>query len=122
MPDEILGFLQLCADRRYHRKTMEAFERATNLRPDQYWIEATAGGAAAFDAPTATASFAYEQGARLMGWATHGDRCGGFPGAGDDEMKAKGRAAAGGRARDFPESRHWTLFAAGGDVEVAELG
>ncbi len=122
MTEEPLGFLQLCADRRYHRKTMEAFERATNLRPDQYWIEATAGGAPAFAGPTVTAEFAYEKGARLMGWAAHGDACGGFPGVGNDELKAAVRAAAGARASDFPESRHWALFGEGAAVEAVELG
>ncbi|MDQ4125742.1 MAG: hypothetical protein M3134_09110, partial [Actinomycetota bacterium] len=70
---EVRGFLQLCADRRYHRLTMEEFEARTGLGPDDYWIEATAGGAAAFGGSTATAAFAYANGARIMGWAGHGD-------------------------------------------------
>lgn len=116
-----LGFLQLCADRRYHRKTMAQFERATGLRPDQYWIEATAGGAPALDAATATASFAYGNGARIMGWSAHGDGCGGFPGCSDEELRAKLDAAAGERAKDFPAASHWTLFGAGGKVEAAPV-
>ena len=117
-PVEILGFLQLCADRRYHRKTMEEFEERTGLRPDQYWIEAAAGGAGAFGVATATAQFAYENGARIMGWAGHGDACGGFPGRSDYEVKSKIQGAARERAKDFPEAEHWTLFAAKGRVEA----
>lgn len=122
MQDEVLGFLQLCADRRYHRKTMAEFERATGLRPDQYWIEAAAGGAAALGATTATARFAYDKGARVMGWAAHGDGCGGFPGLTDDELRTKLHDAATTTPEDFPEAEHWTLFGAGGAVEVGRVG
>lgn len=120
MSDEkVLGFLQLCADRRYHRKTMDAFEEATGLRSDEYWIEASAGGAPALGVSTDTARFAYGQGARVMGWAAHGDRCGGFPGLDDGAISAKLRTAVSELTRDFPEATHWTLFAAGGEVEVS---
>jgi hypothetical protein len=119
---ETLGFLQLCADRRYHRKTMEAFERATGLPPNGYWIEATAGGAPTPEAASVTASFAHEHGATLMGWAAHGDGCGGYPGRSDDEMRAAVEAAAREGAEAFPDARHWVLFGVGGEVEVAELG
>ena len=118
---EVRGFLQLCADRRYHRMTMAEFEARTGLRPDGYWIEATAGGAPAFDAATATAEFAHDNGATIMGWAAHGDSCGGFPGCSDSEMKAKVEAAARERSKDFPEAEHWMLFAAGGRVEAERL-
>jgi hypothetical protein len=121
MTEEVFGFLQLCADRRYHRKTMEAFERATGLAPDEYWIEATAGGAPAFEGPTATAEFAYEKGARVMGWAAHGEGCGGFPGLADDALRTKLAESAAGRAALFAEAEHWTLFAAGGRVEADRL-
>jgi hypothetical protein len=119
--EEILGFLQLCADRRYHRKTMLEFERVSKLRPDQYWIEATAGGAPAFGGATLTARYAYDHGARIMGWAAHGDACGGFPGRDHDAMKAELQAAAADRLADFPGADHWTLFGAGGKVESAAL-
>ena len=115
---EVLGFLQLCADRRYHRLTMAEFETRTGLRPDQYWIEAGAGGAPSFGAATATAAYAYEKGARIMGWAAHGDECGGFPGRSDVEMRAKVQASARERAKDFPDAEHWLLFGTRGRVEA----
>ncbi|HYO61955.1 MAG TPA: hypothetical protein VEU29_08670 [Actinomycetota bacterium] len=117
-PPDVYGFLQLCADRRYHRKTMAAFEAVTGLRADQYWIEASAGGAPALGVSTDTARFAYGQGARVMGWAAHGDNCGGFPGLDDDEIQAKLRTAVAELSCDFPEATHWILFASGGEVEV----
>lgn len=121
MSEENLGFLQLCADRRYHRMTTEEFEARTGLRHDQYWIQAKAGGAPAFDAPSNTAEFAYGNGARIMGWAAHGDTCGGFPDRTDAEMKAALEAAAADRAAAFPDAEHWILFASGGRVEAKKL-
>jgi hypothetical protein len=114
--------LQLCADRRYHRKTMDAFEAATSLASsDGYWIEASAGGAATFRSATLTARYAYEQGARVMGWAAHGDACGGFPGRSDEEIEKKLRGIVGERLKDFPEAEHWLLFGHGGRVEATLL-
>jgi hypothetical protein len=118
---EAYGFLQLCADRRYHRMTMDAFEAGTGLASDRYWIEVTAGGAPSFDAVTATAAYAYEMGARIMGWGAHGDGCGGFPGRSDDEMKAMLEAVARERAEDFPDAEHWMLFASGGRAEAGKV-
>ena len=125
--EEILGFLQLCADRRYHRKTMDAFEAATGLTgSDRYWIEATAGGSPAFDEATLTARFSYDNGARVMGWAAHGTAndgmgCGGFPGRSDVEMKAMLEVRARERVKDFPDAEHWFLFGHGGTVDVSRL-
>lgn len=121
MSDQRLGFIQLCADRRFHRATMDAFEACAGLAPDEYWIEASAGGAAAIDHPTATAKFAYEQGARLMGWAAHGDRCGGFPGRPNADIRARLKDSALARAKEFPDAEHWLLFGQGGSVEVVAL-
>ena len=118
---EPLGFLQLCADRRFHRMTMTAFEARTGLEPGQYWIEASAGGAAAFGAASLTAEYAHTKGARIMGWAVHGDECGGFPGRSDFDMKTLLQAVARSRYKDFPDVEHWTLFAAAGSVEAAKL-
>ena len=116
--DEVLGFLQLCADKRYHRKTMDAFEAATALEgSDRYWIEATAGGAAAFAEPTVTARYAYENGAKIMGWAAHGDGCGGFPGRSNADMQAMLQAVARKRQSEFPHAEHWILFGHGDGVE-----
>jgi hypothetical protein len=114
----VYGFLQLCADRRFHRLTMQTFERETGLASDQYWIEARAGGAPSWSDNTKTARYAYREGARFMGWAAHGDSCGGFPGVTNEEMRRKVEHAMRGRASEFPQAEHLALFAYFGGVEV----
>jgi hypothetical protein len=116
------GFLQLCADRRFHLLVMEAFEEAAGLQPDEYYIEARPGGAPSWRDATSTGRIAYRKGARMMGWAAHGDRCLGFPGLGNDEVRAKLEEAARRRSGDFPEATHFLLFATeAGGVEVQRL-
>lgn len=80
-----LGFLQLCADRRFHRQVMTAFERHGGLAEahgaaaaTSYWIEATPGGALALGDMTVTCRHALSKGARVVGVAVHGDDCGGY--------------------------------------------
>jgi hypothetical protein len=119
--EHALGFLQLCADRRFHRRTMQAFERETGLRPDEYWIEARSGGAPVYQDTTRAARIAYRNGARQMGWAAHGDGCRGFHGASDHDMRAKLDRAARARLEDFREAAHYTLFAVGDDVTVIRI-
>lgn len=121
MNGQKLGFLQMCADRRFHRKTMLAFEAATGLNPDEYWIEARAGGAPAYADKTRAARLAYREGAAHLGWAAHGDSCGGYPGVSNEEMKQKLQQAAEARKRDFPQAAHYVLFGEGGDVSVDPL-
>lgn len=74
------GYLQLCSDLRFHRATMLAFEQATGLAADAYWIEARPGGAPSWGDNTRAARLAHRRGAVYMGWAAHGDECLGFPG------------------------------------------
>ena len=122
MSDVRLGYLQLCADRRFHRLTMLAFERETGLAPDEYWVEARSGGAPAWGDPTRAARIAYREGARIMGWAAHGDRCRGFHNATDSEMRAKLARTIGRRRNDFPQAHHYALFAVAGEVAVTAVG
>jgi hypothetical protein len=114
----VYGFLQLCADRRFHRLTMLEFERQTGLGAGEYWIEARAGGAPSWSDNTKTARYAYQEGARFMGWAAHGDKCGGFPGVSNEEMRGKVEQAMRSRAEEFPQAEHFALFGHGVSVEV----
>ncbi|MBD0347712.1 MAG: hypothetical protein ICV59_01045 [Thermoleophilia bacterium] len=116
-----LGYLQLCADRRFHRRTMEAFEAATGLGPDEYWIEARPGGAPAYPGTTNAGRLAYREGALHMGWAAHGDRCLGFSGESNDEIRRKLHRAARARAEEFARAIHYELFGEGGDVTVVRV-
>jgi len=116
-----LGFLQLCAERRFHRAVMEAFERETGLNVDEYWIEARAGGAPSWADNTKTARIAHRNGARFMGWAAHGDVCLGFPGDGDDTLRIRVQRTAARRAEEFPRAVHVVLFALPSGVEVSRV-
>ncbi len=113
-----LGYLQLCADRRFHYLTMTAFEEATGLEPEQYWIEARAGGAPSYADRTRAARFAYREGATHFGWAAHGDVCRGFPGESNADMRRKLDKAVRARMDDFPRATHYELFGEGDQVSV----
>ncbi len=116
-----LGFLQLCAERRFHRAVMEAFERETGLAPDEYWIEARPGGAPSWADNTKGSRLAHRGGAQVMGWAAHGDTCLGFPGESDESMRRKLHRVAARRAEEFPRCEHVALFALPGTVEVTRI-
>jgi len=105
-----LGFLTLCADRRFHKKAEEKFQELTGLEPEEYWIEAAAGGTPGIETAK-TADYAYGHGgARLMGWAAHGDNCGGFPGVTTEEMEEKLLKAIEKRKKQYPQARHFRIF------------
>jgi hypothetical protein len=112
-PPGRLGFLQLCADRRFHRLTMDAFEEATGFAPTDYWIEALAGGAPAVALRTRATEFARSQGATVMGWAAHGDDCGGFPGADDERIRAMLATTVARRRLEYPGAEHLVFFGSG---------
>jgi hypothetical protein len=73
---------------------MVAFEQATSLKADEYWIEARPGGAPSWTDNTKIARLAHREGAVYMGWAAHGDICSGFPGETNSEMLRKLERAA----------------------------
>lgn len=76
----LLGFLQLCADRRFHTLIQREFQADAGLRePTDYWIHADAGGTPKMENLTIAPDYCYKQkGVRLMGWSAHGAGCGGF--------------------------------------------
>jgi hypothetical protein len=113
-----LGFLQLCADRRFHRLTMEKFEEVTGLGPDEYWIEAGPGGAPYWDDNTEVARIAYREGAAHMGWAAHGDLCYGFPEASNEQLRNRLLETLRKRAEEFPKAHHYGLFGQNEQVEI----
>ncbi len=115
------GFLQLCSDRRFHVPTMEAFAEAAGLERDEYFIEAQPGGAPSWADSTPAGRLAYDAGARLMGWAAHGDRCLGFPDVSNEELLRRLEQTARERMSDFPRAAHFLLFGAGDEVRVTRL-
>jgi hypothetical protein len=113
-----LGYLQLCADRRFHYLTTAAFEDATGLEPEQYWIEARSGGAPAYADRTRAARFAYREGATHFGWGGERDGCLGFPGDPNPEMRRKLERTVRARMDDFRRATHYELFGEGEGVSV----
>jgi len=112
------GFLQLCSDLRFHRATMLAFEEATSLAADAYWIEARPGGAPSWADNTRAARLAHRRGAVHMGWAAHGDECLGFPGEANERIADRLMKTLRKRAEEFPKATHFGFFAHAGEVHV----
>jgi hypothetical protein len=74
------GFLQLCADRRFHKLIQQEFKKDAKLTSrEDYWIHADAGGTPKMERQRVTPNYCYkDKKVRLMGWSAHGDKCGGF--------------------------------------------
>ena len=111
---ETRGFLQLCADRRFHRCLQDRFEEDTGLEsPDLYWIHADAGGTPKMEcARTAPDYCYYDKYVRLMGWSAHGDNCGGFgDGVPDDEIQRALLVTALRKIEEYPKATHYVYFA-----------
>lgn len=74
------GFLQLCADRRFHTLTQQEFMHDAKLSSSEdYWIHADAGGTPKMADQKITPVYCYrDKEVRIMGWSAHGDGCGGF--------------------------------------------
>jgi hypothetical protein len=115
-----LGFLQMCADKRFHAQVEEKFRQLTGLAQDEYWIEATAGGAPAISTDV-TADYAHQHGAVIMGWAAHGDHCGGFPGVSDSDMNGKLDAVIHIRKSRYPDAQHFRIFSTEKGTEGTEV-
>lgn len=112
------GYLAICADRRFWKKTVAAFEEITGLSADkeEYWIEAHAGGTPGLP-DTTTSDYAYQHGAYKMGWAAHGDSCGGFPGVANYEIRQKLNKEIAEKKARYPKASHFGFFATGEGVE-----
>jgi hypothetical protein len=74
------GFLQLCADRRFHKLIQQEFRKDAKLTSrEDYWIHADAGGTPKMASQRVTPNYCYDKKeVRLMGWSAHGKGCGGF--------------------------------------------
>jgi hypothetical protein len=74
------GFLQLCADRRFHKLLQKEFRTDAGLSSrEDYWINADAGGTPMMLDERRTPDYCYDvKDVLLMGWSAHGKGCGGF--------------------------------------------
>lgn len=108
-----LGFLQLCADRRFHKDIQERFQRDAGLAsPTDYWIHADAGGTPKMECQRTAPDYCYyDKEVRLMGWSAHGAVCGGFgPNVPDDVIRQALNVVAGRKMEEYPEARHFVYF------------
>ena len=108
-----LGFLQLCADRRFHKRIQEAFEEDAELTSrEDYWIHADAGGTPKMECQRITPDYCYiNKEVRLMGWSAHGAGCGGFGEEVPDEVIMRELCATMQRnVRKYALAKHFIYF------------
>jgi hypothetical protein len=108
-----LGFLQMCADRRFHQCIQQEFKKDAGLPTrEDYWIHADAGGTPKMADQKITPDYCYHtKGVRLMGWSAHGAGCGGFGEEVPDEVIRQDlRATMGPNIRAYPEATHFIYF------------
>lgn len=109
----VRGFLQMCADRRFHNLIQKEFKRDAGLSSrEDYWIHADAGGTPKMADLTIAPDYCYgKKEVRLMGWAAHGDICGGFgDDVGDDEIMQALCKTMQQKVRDYPLATHFIYF------------
>ena len=107
------GFLQLCADRRFHEIIQKEFKKDAHLTSrEDYWIHADAGGTPKMEDQRVTPDFCYKQNdVRLMGWSAHGDKCGGFGEQVPDDVIRRALCETMQRnVKVYPEAKHFIYF------------
>lgn len=113
-PHRVMGFLQLCADRRFHECIQRAFRDQAGLNSSRdYWIHADAGGTPKMEKQRTAPNYCYKKkGVRLMGWSAHGDGCGGFgEEVPDGIIRAELFRVWLMKIREYPLARHFVYFA-----------
>ena len=76
--DQLLGFLQMCIERRFHQAIRKCFQDKTGLKETEYWINADVGGSPRMEYQAQAADYCYKKEVEFMGWSAHGSTCGGF--------------------------------------------
>jgi hypothetical protein len=107
------GFLQLCADRRFHRCIQQEFKKDAKLTArEDYWIHADAGGTPKMAGQRVTPNYCYhDKKVRLMGWSAHGDGCGGFGESVEDIVIRRALCETmQGKVKEYPEAKHFIYF------------
>jgi len=121
----LLGYLQLCADRRFHKCIQDQFQADAELEsPYAYWIHADAGGTPKMECQRTAPDYCYyTMGVRLMGWSAHGNKCGGFGSDVPDEViRAALDLISSRKIEEYPDADHFVYFATltkKGDAEEA---
>src|SRR5215472_2668852 len=115
------GFLRTCIDKRYVASTREAFEKASGLRPADYWHESYAGGAALPPANTIGEDYAASHGASIFGWQAHLNGCGGQPRVSDQEIIKRLDRMIAKKRKKFPHATHFRILASETGIDVQEM-
>lgn len=118
-----LGFLQMCAERRFYRAIQEEFEKLTGLSHYEYWIHTDAGGSPKMtkELHKVAPNYCYDkQGVRTMGWAAHGTGCGGFDPTNtpDDVILAELNRILRLRVNEYPKAKHYAFFAIEAEITI----
>lgn len=122
---DVAGYLQLCADRRFHRCIQKQFEEDAELNsPEEYWIHADAGGTPKMECQRIAPDYCYyKMHVEWMGWSAHGNVCGGFgPDVSDEEIKHALDVISQRKIEEYPNATHLVYFATlrkEGDAEEA---
>lgn len=109
----LLGFLQLCADRRFHSLLQNEFQKDAKLKkPTDYWIHADAGGTPKMKNRHIAPDYCYNQKkVRLMGWSAHGAGCGGFGEEVPDHVIRRALEKTFKiQRRRYPDAKHYCYF------------
>ena len=109
----LLGFLQLCADRRFHSLIQNEFQKDAGLKEStDYWIHADAGGTPKMEHLTIAPDYCYnDKKVWLMGWAAHGAGCGGFGEHVKDQVIRKAlKETVERQQRRYRDARHFCYF------------
>jgi hypothetical protein len=122
---DVAGYLQLCADRRFHRCIQDQFEADAGLNSsEEYWIHADAGGTPKMECQRTAPDYCYyDKGVEWMGWSAHGNVCGGFgPNVPDDVIQRALDVVARRKVEEYPNATHLVYFVTlrkEGDAEEA---
>jgi len=115
------GFLRTCIDTRFVASTREAFEKASRLRPADYWHESYAGGAAVPPANTRGEEYAASHGVTIFGWQAHLNGCRGQPHVSDQEIIKRLDRVIAKKRKKFPNARHFRIVASEEGIDIQEL-
>jgi hypothetical protein len=107
------GFLQLCADRRFHRLIQQEFMNDAKLSStEDYWIHADAGGTPKMEDRKILPVYCYrDKEVRIMGWSAHGDGCGGYGEEVPDDVIMRDLCMTMQRnVKEYPLAAHYIYF------------
>lgn len=111
---KLTGYLQLCADRRFHECIQDQFQVDAELPSrNAFWIHADAGGTPKMECQRTAPDYCYyDKHVRSMGWSAHGDVCGGFgPDVPDAVILEALDVISRRKMEEYPDADHFVYFA-----------